>query len=214
MKDICIAVKFLHDMNMAHRDLKPENLLYTRKGIWMIPSGLGTTFDDFFFRWLWSPKVNGFRVRQGDSYSKYSTNPLLHTLLRCTRGSRTGKIRQILWCLVIRRHHVHLVSLPKSHTVWTLLKMSHLDFLILAFSTNFCPFEIDLSGRTIWPQASGFQKLAKIHHFWWTFVNVARFAHNVECDFFWRFSHTVKFFFRVEHPCKVFSKRSEEISEA
>ena len=31
MKDICIAVKFLHDMNMAHRDLKPENLLYSRK---------------------------------------------------------------------------------------------------------------------------------------------------------------------------------------
>ena len=32
MKDICVAVKFLHDMNIAHRDLKPENLLYTRKG--------------------------------------------------------------------------------------------------------------------------------------------------------------------------------------
>ena len=32
MKDICIAVKFLHDMNVAHRDLKPENLLYSRKG--------------------------------------------------------------------------------------------------------------------------------------------------------------------------------------
>ena len=32
MKDICIAVKFLHDVNVAHRDLKPENLLYTRKG--------------------------------------------------------------------------------------------------------------------------------------------------------------------------------------
>jgi len=31
MKDICIAIKFLHDMNIAHRDLKPENLLYTRK---------------------------------------------------------------------------------------------------------------------------------------------------------------------------------------
>jgi serine/threonine protein kinase len=26
MKDICVAVKFLHDMNIAHRDLKPENL--------------------------------------------------------------------------------------------------------------------------------------------------------------------------------------------
>lgn len=32
MKDICIAVKFLHDMNIAHRDLKPENLLYSTKG--------------------------------------------------------------------------------------------------------------------------------------------------------------------------------------
>jgi len=31
MKDICIAVKFLHDMNVAHRDLKPENLLYSSK---------------------------------------------------------------------------------------------------------------------------------------------------------------------------------------
>ena len=32
IKDICIAVKFLHDMNVAHRDLKPENLLYSSKG--------------------------------------------------------------------------------------------------------------------------------------------------------------------------------------
>ena len=32
MKDICLAVKFLHDINLAHRDLKPENLLYTSKG--------------------------------------------------------------------------------------------------------------------------------------------------------------------------------------
>lgn len=32
MKDICVAVKYLHDMGVAHRDLKPENLLYTTKG--------------------------------------------------------------------------------------------------------------------------------------------------------------------------------------
>ena len=31
MKDICLAVKFLHDCNVAHRDLKPENLLYSTK---------------------------------------------------------------------------------------------------------------------------------------------------------------------------------------
>lgn len=32
MHEICIAVKYLHDNNIAHRDLKPENLLYTKKG--------------------------------------------------------------------------------------------------------------------------------------------------------------------------------------
>ena len=39
-------------------------------------------------------------------------------------------------------------------------------FKILAFSTNFCPIKIDLSGTTVWPQASGLQKLAKMDHFW------------------------------------------------
>ena len=44
----------------------------------------------------------------------------------------------------------------------------------MAFFTNFCPIKIDLSGNTVWPQASGFQKLAKMNHFWhfwWTFVH-------------------------------------------
>ena len=46
------------------------------------------------------------------------------------------------------------------HIVWKLLKMSHLNFWILTFSTDFSPIKTDLSGNTIWPQASGFQKLA------------------------------------------------------
>lgn len=29
VREICMAVKYLHDRNIAHRDLKPENLLYT-----------------------------------------------------------------------------------------------------------------------------------------------------------------------------------------
>ena len=44
-------------------------------------------------------------------------------------------------------------------------KMSHLNFWIVAFSTNFCPIKTDLSGNTVWPQASVFQKLAKMDHF-------------------------------------------------
>ena len=44
-------------------------------------------------------------------------------------------------------------------------KMSYLVHLILAFSNNFCPIKSDLSGKTVWLQASGLQKLAKIHYF-------------------------------------------------
>jgi len=32
IREICVAIKHIHDMDMAHRDLKPENLLYTSKG--------------------------------------------------------------------------------------------------------------------------------------------------------------------------------------
>ena len=51
----------------------------------------------------------------------------------------------------------------------------------MAFSTNFCPIKNDLSGNTVWLQISVFQKLAKLTT---QNVNVARFAHNVEWDFF------------------------------
>ena len=44
------------------------------------------------------------------------------------------------------------------------LRITH--FLILAYSTNFCPIKSDLSGNTVWPQASDFQKLAKTEYFW------------------------------------------------
>ena len=69
---------------------------------------------------------------------------ILNQLFKCSHSS--GKVR--------------------FHIVWKLLKMSHLNFWFLAFSTNFCPIKIDLSGNTVWPQASGFQKLAKMDYFW------------------------------------------------
>ena len=76
------------------------------------------------------------------------------------------------------------------HSVWKSPKMSHLNFSILAFSTNFCPIKTDLSGNTVWPQTSDFQKLAKMTIFGifdkllsTQNVNVARFARNVKWDF-------------------------------
>ena len=40
------------------------------------------------------------------------------------------------------------------------------DFSILAFSTRFCFIKSDMSGNTVWSQASGFQKLTKIDDLW------------------------------------------------
>ena len=51
-----------------------------------------------------------------------------------------------------------------------------------------------MSGNNVWPQASGFQKLPKLTIFGifnqllsTQNVNTARFARNVEWDFFWDF---------------------------
>ena len=41
------------------------------------------------------------------------------------------------------------------------MTVSEIRIRILAFSTNFCPIKSDLSGNTVWPQASDFQKIAK-----------------------------------------------------
>ena len=94
----------------------------------------------------------------------------------------------------LKRNILTARSFAIKHIVWKLLKMSHLNFWILAFSTNFCPSKTYLSGTTVSRQASSFQKLAKMNHFrhfWLTFVtqnvNVARFARNVEWDFLCNF---------------------------
>ena len=60
-------------------------------------------------------------------------------------------------------------------------------------STNFCPIKSYLSGNTVWPQASGFEKLAKLIIFSILIVNLARFARNVELDFFCNFQKIVFF---------------------
>ena len=65
---------------------------------------------------------------------------------------------------------------------------------LLAFSTNFCPIKTDLSGNTVWPQASGFPKTRPNGPFLAFLINfcplkmLARFAPNVEWDFFCDFA--------------------------
>ena len=44
--------------------------------------------------------------------------------------------------------------------------MSHLNFLIWAFFTNFRPIKIELSGNTVYTKAIGFEKVAQMDHIW------------------------------------------------
>ena len=59
-----------------------------------------------------------------------------------------------------------ILKLPKSsynygiHNEDEITQYSHLSFSTVALSTSFFPIKSDLSGNTVWPQASGFQKLA------------------------------------------------------
>ena len=80
----------------------------------------------------------------------------------------------------------HVALLLHSSDNRKLLKSVAFEFV--AFSNNFCPIKSDLSGNTIWPQALGFQKLAKIFGIFNDIlstqnVDVARFARNI----FWQF---------------------------
>ena len=87
-------------------------------------------------------------------------------LQRLSHVHSSNPIFRIMFFVIHNRVGI-ILSTEKSrllcHIVWKLLKMSHLNFGIFA---NFCPIKINLSGNTVWPQASGFQKLAKMDHFW------------------------------------------------
>ena len=62
-------------------------------------------------------------------------------------------------------------TLPKAQCLKITQNVGFEFFKFDIYSTNFCPFKIDLSGKTI--------KLLSTEN-----INVARFAHNVECNFF------------------------------
>ena len=63
---------------------------------------------------------------------------------------------------IVANLHVTYQSFDVSNffTIFT-LNYSKCRIWILAFSTNFCPIKTDLSGNTVWQQASRLQKLAK-----------------------------------------------------
>ena len=86
---------------------------------------------------------------------------LFHVLCCRIRTRNQEENRAFFFSITRKGHRKYQKKQP--HFVWKSPKMSHLYSSILAFSTNFCPIKIDLSGNM---QASGFLKLAKVDYFW------------------------------------------------
>ena len=104
-------------------------------------------------RWfvtIWLDARNGLPLRHsGDSVERLHTD-----------NSKFGcePVKRSIWEQLAETTFLKRWRNPISHC----LKITQnvvLEFL------NFGIFQIDLSGNTVWPQASGFQKLAKIDHF-------------------------------------------------
>ena len=81
--------------------------------------------------------------------------------------------------------------------------MSYLNFSILAFSINFCRIKIDPSGNTVWPQASGFQKLAKN----WLFSVLLKNFYPVRMYDFYDFQTPWCFLFFFSWKCTNFTTK-------
>ena len=104
---------------------------------------------------------------------------------------------------------IWIMTLDLCIFIWKLLQMSYLSFyhfgIFYQFLSDFMDFIIDLSGNTVWPQDSGFQKFAKLTIFGifcWTFVNsnCKRCSFRLQCWirlFLW-FSNTVLLFEQSE----------------
>lgn len=139
MHEICIAVKFLHDANIAHRDLKPENLLYTTSG------SLGILkLTDFGF----AKETFIKDTLQTPCYTPYYVAPEVLGPEKYDRGCDVwslGVIMYILWVLNIYNvycwwyydewNHVVIIS----NWLWSSFGWPWIALILITFL--FCPWQ-------------------------------------------------------------------------
>ena len=78
-----------------------------------------------------------------------------HSGLKLLKKSHFCKIAILVFFLCKNSNETFWIIF--NYCVWKSLKWSHLHFLTLAFSTNFCSIKIYLSGNTVWLQALVFK---------------------------------------------------------
>ena len=130
-------------------------------------------YSDFAFIALCMKNIfpTFFAFYLGAWADRFGRKPIFYLFLSATVMSQSI----IVICSVYLdtpKEYIFLSYIPSTlagklhQTAWKSLKMSHLNFSMLAFSTNFCSIKSDLSGNTVWPQTSVFSKTRKIDYFW------------------------------------------------
>ena len=121
-----------------------------------------------------------------DEFFQFAHSAVPNTLFIQISSMGITKILSILlgfyWCFYLR-------FLSCSHGLKITQNVTF-EFFNFGISTNFWPIKTDLSGNTVWPKASRFQKLAKMDHFWHfslTFVQSKSVNVAVEWEFFCHF---------------------------
>ena len=129
------------------------------------------------------------------------------------------KIARILWCrrtakdllaaiFPLKCFNFRFTTLRRLHSVWISPKMSHLNFEFWHFPSIFDLLKLTCLVTLFDRKLHVFKKLAKMDHFFAFFnehlstqnVNVARFARNVEWDFFCDF--------QTPWDCRIFFEKS------
>ena len=83
-------------------------------------------------------------------------SPAPHSILVSSYNISTQVFRRWCWSACFLSYY--------SSSALTLFEnYSNCHIWMLAFSNNFCPIK---TGNTVWPQASSFQKVPKMDHFW------------------------------------------------
>ena len=103
---------------------------------------------------------------------------------------------RIIWILApkMKKKSNHNI-LFKNHQ-----KCRILSFEFWRFSPFFCSIKSDLSGNTVWPLTSGFQKLAKIDHFGHFSINFCPHS-KCKCSSL-RSQCWMRFFCDFQTPCR------------
>ena len=125
---------------------------------------------------------DGFVCFYGKNFGIDTQSNNWQELKRPIENTKKNVSRQVQWKTLLklvkkfkseRIHEKSQWKVTKKSYTFCLKIIKNVAFLVLKFGifTNFCPIKSDLSGNTVWPQASGFQKLVKTDHFWWTFVH-------------------------------------------